>query len=159
MVLVKSKLGRLAPNDLGPAGEISGGGRPNPRVISNEIAAQAVQRAAKGITAIRFRGFHSYDDVDLHDHRLAVRQQVAYMAAIRDAIEDGGSRGASTLSQQTVKNLYLWHGRNYTRKALEALMTPALEALWPKKRIVDSFMLVSLFPAIICLVSFIGLAP
>jgi galactonate dehydratase len=53
-----------------------------------EIAEQARQRAAKGITAIRFRGFHSYDDVDLHDHRLAVQQQVEYMAAIREAVGD-----------------------------------------------------------------------
>ncbi len=67
------------------------------------------------------------------------------MAAIRDAIEDGGSRGASTLSQQTVKNLYLWHGRNYTRKALEALLTPALEALWPKKRIVEVYLNIAEF--------------
>jgi galactonate dehydratase len=53
-----------------------------------EIAAQARERAAKGITAIRFRAFHSYDDVDLHDHRLAVEQQVEYMAAIREAVGD-----------------------------------------------------------------------
>jgi monofunctional biosynthetic peptidoglycan transglycosylase len=62
------------------------------------------------------------------------------LAAIRDAIEDGGNRGASTISQQVVKNLYLWHGRNYTRKALEALMTPALEAMWPKQRIVEVYL-------------------
>ena len=55
------------------------------------------------------------------------------MQAIRAAIEDGRSRGASTISQQTVKNLYLWHGRNYTRKALEALLTPGLEAIWSKR--------------------------
>ena len=59
------------------------------------------------------------------------------MEAIRDAIEDGGTRGASTISQQTVKNLYLWHGRNYTRKAAEALLTPVLEAFWPKQRIIE----------------------
>lgn len=53
-----------------------------------EIAGQARERAAKGITAIRFRAFHSYDDVDLHDHRLAVEQQVEYMAAIREAVGD-----------------------------------------------------------------------
>ena len=55
---------------------------------ADEIAEQARKRAAKGITAIRFRGFHSYDDIDLHDHRLAVRQQVEYIAAIRDAVGD-----------------------------------------------------------------------
>ncbi|MEM1073312.1 MAG: monofunctional biosynthetic peptidoglycan transglycosylase [Pseudomonadota bacterium] len=69
------------------------------------------------------------------------------MAAIRDAIEDGGTRGASTISQQTVKNLYLWHGRNYTRKALEALITPVLEALWPKARIVEVYLNIAEFDA------------
>lgn len=69
------------------------------------------------------------------------------MAAIRDAIEDGGTRGASTLSQQTVKNLYLWHGRTYTRKALEALLTPALEALWPKRRIIEIYLNIAEFDA------------
>ena len=53
-----------------------------------EIAEQAKQRAARGITAIRFRGFHDYDDASLHDHALAVRQQITYLAAIREAIGD-----------------------------------------------------------------------
>jgi galactonate dehydratase len=51
-----------------------------------EIAGQARQRAAKGITALRFRAFHTYDEIGLHDHKLAVEQQVEYMAAIRDAV-------------------------------------------------------------------------
>ena len=67
------------------------------------------------------------------------------MAAIRDAIEDGGARGASTISQQTVKNLYLWHGRTYTRKALEAVMTPLLEAIWPKQRIIEVYLNIAEF--------------
>ena len=67
------------------------------------------------------------------------------LVAIRDAIEDGSGRGASTLSQQVVKNLYLWHGRNYTRKALEALLTPGLEALWPKERIIEVYLNIAEF--------------
>ena len=52
-----------------------------------EIAAQtAKERAAKGITAIRFRAFHSYDSIDLHDHQTAVDQQIEYLAAIREAV-------------------------------------------------------------------------
>ncbi|MBI4877553.1 MAG: galactonate dehydratase [Acidobacteria bacterium] len=53
-----------------------------------EAARQAQERAARGITAIRFRAFHSYDAVDLHDHKLAVRQQIEYLAAIRKAVGD-----------------------------------------------------------------------
>jgi len=67
------------------------------------------------------------------------------MAAIREAIEDGGARGASTISQQTVKNLYLWHGRTYTRKAAEALITPVLEAAWPKDRIIEVYLNIAEF--------------
>ena len=67
------------------------------------------------------------------------------LAAIKLAIEGGGNRGASTISQQTVKNVYLWHGRNYTRKALEALITPLLEAIWSKKRIVEVYLNVAEF--------------
>ena len=55
---------------------------------AEEIAEQARERVARGITAIRFRGFHAYDDQDLHDHRLAVEQQVEYIAAIREAVGD-----------------------------------------------------------------------
>lgn len=69
------------------------------------------------------------------------------LQAIRDAIEEGGSRGASTISQQTVKNLYLWHGRNYTRKALETVLTPGLEALWPKARIIEVYLNIAEFDA------------
>jgi galactonate dehydratase len=51
-----------------------------------EAARQAKQRAARGITAIRFRAFHSFDALDLHDHKLAVRQQIEYLGAIREAV-------------------------------------------------------------------------
>jgi len=55
---------------------------------AEEAARQAQQRAAKGITAIRFRAFHSFDAIDLHDHKLAVQQQIEYLAAIRKAVGD-----------------------------------------------------------------------
>lgn len=41
--------------------------------------------------------------------------------------------GASTLSQQTVKNLWLWNGRSWIRKGIETLMTPVMEVMWSKK--------------------------
>ena len=67
------------------------------------------------------------------------------MGAIRAAIEDGGGRGASTLSQQVVKNVYLWHGRSWLRKALEATITPVVEAFWPKRRILEVYLNVAEF--------------
>lgn len=67
------------------------------------------------------------------------------MAAIRLAIEQGGARGASTISQQTVKNVYLWHGRAWLRKALEAGMTPLVEAIWSKRRIIEVYLNIAEF--------------
>lgn len=67
------------------------------------------------------------------------------VSALRAAIESGGNRGASTISQQVVKNVYLWHGRSYTRKALEALLTPAVEAIWSKRRIVEVYLNIAEF--------------
>ena len=60
--------------------------------------------------------------------------------AIRAAIEEGGARGASTISQQVVKNAFLWQGRSWPRKALEAVLTPLVEATWPKRRILEVYL-------------------
>lgn len=67
------------------------------------------------------------------------------LKAIKVAIAAGGHRGASTISQQTVKNVFLWHGRNFTRKGMEALMTPLVEAVWSKRRIVEVYLNVAEF--------------
>lgn len=67
------------------------------------------------------------------------------MAAIRDALEDGSGRGASTITQQVVKNVYLWHGRSWFRKALEAVLTPLVEAVWTKRRIIEVYLNVAEF--------------
>ena len=67
------------------------------------------------------------------------------MAAIREAVAEGSNRGASTISQQTVKNVFLWHDRNWIRKAMEALMTPVVETLWSKRRILEVYLNVAEF--------------
>jgi monofunctional biosynthetic peptidoglycan transglycosylase len=53
---------------------------------------------------------------------------------------DTGVGGASTISQQVVKNVFLWHGRSWARKAIEALWTPVAEAFWSKRRIVELYL-------------------
>jgi monofunctional glycosyltransferase len=60
--------------------------------------------------------------------------------AIRAAIEAGRGAGASTISQQVVKNVFLWQGRSWIRKALETAITPAVEAIWSKRRIVEVYL-------------------
>lgn len=67
------------------------------------------------------------------------------MRAIRAAIAEGGDRGASTLSQQVVKNVYLWQGRSWPRKALEAALTPLVELIWTKQRIIEVYLNVAEF--------------
>ncbi|WP_166572123.1 monofunctional biosynthetic peptidoglycan transglycosylase [Pseudomonas sp. R5(2019)] len=55
--------------------------------------------------------------------------------------ERGGSiRGASTLSQQVSKNLFLWSGRSWVRKGLEAWFTALIEVFWPKQRILEVYL-------------------
>ena len=55
--------------------------------------------------------------------------------------ERGGSiRGASTLSQQVSKNLFLWSGRSWLRKGLEAWFTGLIEVFWPKQRILEVYL-------------------
>lgn len=62
------------------------------------------------------------------------------MSEIRKVIASGSSRGASTISQQTAKNVFLWQGRSWPRKVLETAYTPMLEALWSKRRILEVYL-------------------
>lgn len=58
-----------------------------------------------------------------------------------EASRTGGRlRGASTISQQTAKNLFLWTGRSWLRKGLEAWFTLLIETLWPKERILEVYL-------------------
>lgn len=66
--------------------------------------------------------------------------------AISDATENHSSlRGASTLTQQLAKNLFLWNGRSYVRKVLEAGLALSLELVWSKKRILEVYLNVAQF--------------
>ncbi|OYQ38343.1 monofunctional biosynthetic peptidoglycan transglycosylase [Flavobacterium cyanobacteriorum] len=49
-------------------------------------------------------------------------------------------KGGSTISQQTAKNVFLWQGRSYVRKALEAYFTFLIEMLWSKERIMEVYL-------------------
>lgn len=49
-------------------------------------------------------------------------------------------RGASTITMQTAKNLFLWPGRDFLRKAVEAWLTPQVALLWPKRRVLEVYL-------------------
>ena len=69
--------------------------------------------------------------------------------AIQDAMADADDgarlRGASTISQQVAKNLFLWSGRSFVRKGLEAYFTVLIEMLWPKRRIIEVYLNIAEF--------------
>ncbi len=64
--------------------------------------------------------------------------------AIQDAMDSnrrgGRTRGASTVSQQTAKNLFLWPERSWVRKGFETYFTALIEFMWPKRRIMEAYL-------------------
>jgi monofunctional biosynthetic peptidoglycan transglycosylase len=82
------------------------------------------------------------------DGRFCVHWGVDW-GAVRDAVKEGGGlqglRGASTIPMQTAKNLYLWNGRSFVRKALEVPLAYVMSALWPKQRMMEVYLNVAQF--------------
>jgi monofunctional glycosyltransferase len=67
--------------------------------------------------------------------------------AVRASEHGKRLRGASTISQQVAKNLFLWNGHSFVRKGLEAYFTVLIETLWPKERILEMYLNVAQFGA------------
>ena len=67
------------------------------------------------------------------------------LVQVREALSDGSGRGASTISQQVAKNLYLWPRGGFVRKGIEAWFTVLIETLWPKQRILEVYLNVAEF--------------
>ena len=71
------------------------------------------------------------------------------LKSINEALEEAERgrrvRGASTISQQVAKNLFLWSGQSWVRKGLEAYFTVLIETLWPKQRILEVYLNVAEF--------------
>lgn len=70
----------------------------------------------------------------------------AMRAAVSNAVdEDGATHGGSTLSMQTAKNLFLWHGFSYIRKPIEIPLALTLDSIWGKRRVMDTYLNVAEF--------------
>ena len=71
------------------------------------------------------------------------------LKSIREAVRENQRRkrprGASTITQQVAKNLFLWNGGGYVRKGLEAWFTVLIEAMWPKERILEVYLNIAEF--------------
>ncbi len=87
----------------------------------------AMARAVIGAEDSTFCSHHGFD--------LAAIEQAAAKNAASSKL-----RGGSTISQQTAKNAFLWPGRSYLRKGLEAYFTVLIEALWGKPRIMEVYL-------------------
>jgi monofunctional biosynthetic peptidoglycan transglycosylase len=86
--------------------------------------------AAIAVIASEDQQFPFHTGFDLNSIRESVR-----------ASERGKKlRGASTISQQVAKNLFLWNGRSFVRKGIEAWMTVLIELTWPKERILEVYL-------------------
>ena len=94
----------------------------------------AVRAAVVAAEDQRFMQHHGFD---LHAIDLALTQHR----------EGRGLRGASTISQQVAKNLFLWPGHSWLRKGVEAWLTLLLETLWSKPRILEVYLNVAQFGA------------
>ena len=96
---------------------------------------QISPHAAIAVIASEDQQFPFHTGFDLDSIREAVR-----------ASEHGRRlRGASTISQQVAKNLFLWPGHSFVRKGLEAYFTVLIELLWPKERILEMYLNVAQF--------------
>jgi monofunctional glycosyltransferase len=69
----------------------------------------------------------------------------AIQTALADAEDGSRLRGASTISQQVAKNLFLWNGRSFVRKGFEVYFTVLIETLWPKQRIIEVYLNIAEF--------------
>jgi monofunctional biosynthetic peptidoglycan transglycosylase len=90
--------------------------------ISRELAMAVVTSEDQ-----RFLEHHGFDFTQIHK-------------ALDEADRGGRLRGASTISQQVAKNLFLWNGHSWVRKGLEAWFTVLIEAMWSKRRILEVYL-------------------
>lgn len=77
------------------------------------------------------------------DQRFLLHHGFDYQAiekAVRHNRENNRKHGASTISQQTAKNVFLWPGRSWVRKGLEAYFTVLIEMMWSKQRIMEVYL-------------------
>jgi monofunctional biosynthetic peptidoglycan transglycosylase len=91
---------------------------------------QIAAAAARAVIASEDQRFLAHHGFDFDQLQIAIDE---YRAGDE-------MRGASTISQQVAKNLFLWSGRSFVRKGLEAYFTVLLELCWPKQRILEVYL-------------------
>jgi monofunctional biosynthetic peptidoglycan transglycosylase len=116
------------------------------------MAIRAVEYWWQGKAAVRGWEWIKLSDVPVHVQQAVLAAEDARylhhwgidLSAVGDAIEDGAGqkrlRGASTITMQTVKNVFLWPGRSYIRKIVEAGMALVAGAVWGKRRTLELYL-------------------
>ena len=99
----------------------------NHRWVPLDSIAPAMPLAVMGSEDANFMKHHGFDFKEIYRARL-------------EALEGGRERGASTISQQTAKNVFLWPGHSWVRKGLEAYFTVLIEWVWGKERIMEVYL-------------------
>ncbi len=92
----------------------------------------------KSINPYLARAVIAAEDTTFCDHGGFDRE--AYNKAWENYVDGRKARGGSTITQQAAKNVFLWPGRNVVRKALETVLTPMLEFIWGKRRIMEVYL-------------------
>jgi monofunctional biosynthetic peptidoglycan transglycosylase len=100
--------------------------------VDRDAIAPSAARAVMASEDQRFIEHHGIDFVSLDK-------------ALADYRGGDGLRGASTITQQVAKNLFLWQGRSFVRKALEAYFAVLLEMCWTKERILEVYLNIAEF--------------
>jgi len=102
------------------------------RWVDGRAIASSAARAAMAAEDQRFLEHHGIDFVSLD-------------RALEDYRDGDGLRGASTITQQVAKNLFLWQGRSFVRKGLEAYFALLIELLWSKHHILETYLNIAEF--------------
>ncbi len=101
---------------------------------------QISPHAAVAVIAAEDQFFPFHTGFDFKSIREAMRANEKQATRKRPHV-----RGASTITQQVAKNLFLWPGRSYVRKGLEAYFTLLIELTWPKERILEVYLNIAQF--------------
>lgn len=112
---------------------------PSTLMLGRWLTGKPVDRQSVGLNAIS--PFLVQAVIASEDQRFCLHDGIDW-GALRDVVDDdeGPSRGASTISMQTVKNVFLWPGRSFLRKGLEIPLAVGADTLWGKRRMMEVYL-------------------
>ena len=123
-----------------------------PVYITPLMVIRCIQQAGRGESITLHHHWVSLDEISPHmpvavmaseDQRFLLHHGFDYNAIEKAAVHNlngGKKRGASTISQQTAKNVFLWPGRSWVRKGFETYFTFLIELMWSKQRIMEVYL-------------------